>query len=114
MDTEKNSLNDAVVEAKKRWQVASMEASKLASALFQPGSGYGDPEARLADEHKLQTAKEEAERLYQEYIDIDRRRIDEEMLSLQRSQKYATWASFAVAAAVGIATIVQLVMAIKN
>ena len=102
----------AVAQAKERWQTASEKASKLASGLFQPGSGYGDLEARLADEHKLQTAKEEAERLYREYNDLDRSLIDEEMLALQRSQKRATWASFVVAAAVGIATIVQIVLAL--
>jgi hypothetical protein len=67
----------AVAEAKERWQAASIEASKLASTLFQPGSGYGDPDARVADEHKLQTAKEEAERLYREFNDLDRNLIDE-------------------------------------
>lgn len=102
----------AVSEAKQRWHDASIKASKLAATLFQPGSGYGDPDAQLNDEHKLQTAKEEAERLYREYNDLDRSLIDEEMISLQRSQKYATWASFVVAAAVGIATIVQIVIAL--
>jgi len=104
----------AVEEAKGRWQAASIEASKLASTLFQPGSGYGDPEARLADEHKLRTAKDEAERLYREFNDLDRNLIDQEMLSLQRSQKRATWASFVVAAAVGMATIVQVVIALSK
>lgn len=104
----------AVAEAKKRWQAAIIKKSKLASTLFQPGSGYGDPDARLNDEHQLHIAKEEAERLYREYNDLDRNLIDEEILSLQRSQKLATWASFVVAAAVGVATIVQIVIALMK
>lgn len=101
-----------VSEAKQRWHVASLEASRVASTLFQPGSGYGDSDARLQDEHKMHVAKEEAERLYREYNDLDRSLIDEEMLFLQRSQKHVTWASFIVAAAVGIASIVQIIIAL--
>jgi hypothetical protein len=55
----------------------------------------------------LESAKHEAERLFREYHDLDRGYIESEMLKLQQSQRLATWASFAVAAAVGIATIVQ-------
>ena len=86
--------NDAVVEVRSRWLTASEHASHLATELFQPGSGYGDPDARRADEHKLQTARNEAERLFREYYDFDKRHIESEMLKLQRSQRLATWASF--------------------
>jgi hypothetical protein len=34
------------------------------------------------------------------------------MLELQRSQRLATWASFAVAAVVGVATVVSTVIAL--
>lgn len=79
----------------------------LASTVYQPGSGYGDPQARNEDLHRLETARAEAERLFREYHDLDRRYIEYEMLKLQRSQRLATWASFAMAAVVGVATIVQ-------
>lgn len=95
-----------------RWLAASERASKLSSELFQPGSGYGDPDARDADIHRLQSAKDEAERLFREYQDLEKSRIDDELIRLQRSQHLATWASFAVAAAVGIATIVSTVFAL--
>jgi hypothetical protein len=103
--------NDVDV-ARKKWLDASERASQLASSLFQPGSGYGDPEARLQDEHALQTARHEAERRFQEYHDIDKRDMEQKMLMLQRSQRLATWASFAVAAVVGIATIVSAVFSL--
>ena len=45
----------------------------LRPELFQPGSGYGNPDARAQDEHRLQTAKHNAERLFQEYHDLDKR-----------------------------------------
>ncbi len=67
--------NDAVAETRSRWLAASENASHLATELFQPGSGYGDQDARRADEHRLQTAKDEAERLFREYYDIDKRYI---------------------------------------
>ena len=92
-------------DARSRWLAASDHASKLSAELFQPGSGYGDPNAKEADLHRLQTAKEESERLFRQYQDIERSRIQDEMLALQRSQRLATWASFAVAAVVGTATI---------
>jgi len=95
-----------VEAAHARWLSASERASQLTSELFQPGSGYGDPEARVADEHRLQSAKHDAERFFQEYHDLDRRDIEFKMLELQRSQRLATWASFAVAAVVGVATVV--------
>lgn len=96
-----------VEAARKKWLAASEQASQLASELFQSGSGYGDPDARAQDEHRLQTARYNAERLFQEYYDLDRRDIELKMLQLQRSQRLATWASFAVAAVVGVATIVS-------
>ncbi len=106
------SEEDCVVAARNRWVRASEQASKLAAELFQPGSGYGDPDAQRADEHRLLSAREEAERLFREYHDLDKRRIESEMLELQRSQRLATWASFAVAAVVGAATVVSTVIAL--
>ena len=80
--------SDVDVEmARKRWLDASEAASKLAAELFQPGSGYGDPDARRADEHQLGSARLDAERLFRKYHDIDRRGIQIKMLDLQRSQR---------------------------
>jgi hypothetical protein len=104
----------AISEARSRWVGASEYASKISSELFQPGCGYGDPEARLQDEHRLQSAREESDRLFREYNDLDRSRIEREMLQLQRSQRLATWASFFVAAAVGIATIANIIVNLMN
>lgn len=87
-------------------------ASKLAAELFQPGTGYGDPEARAADEHRLQSARLDAERLFREYYDLDRRDMELKMLDLQRSLRLATWASFAVAVVVGLATVISTVIAL--
>ena len=101
---------EALNLARTRWLEASARASNLASELFQPGSGYGDPEARIQDEHKLQSARLEAERLFREYNDLDRRTLESKMVTLQRSQRLATWASFAVAPAVGAATIIKTVI----
>jgi len=98
--TQKTSSD--VEAARARWLEASQAASKLAAELFQPGSGYGDPDARAADEHRLQSARLIAERLFCEYHDLDRRDMELKMLDLQRSQRLATWASFAVAAVVGL------------
>ena len=97
-----------VETAHARWLEASERASQLATHLFQPGSGYGDPNARVTDEHQLQSARLQAERLFREYHDLDRRELDLKMLALQRSQRLATWASFAVAAVVGMATVVSI------
>ena len=103
---------DSVVSARRRWLEASDYASQLASELFQPGSGYGDPDARAADEHRLQSARHEAERLFREYHDLDRRDLELMMLKLQRSQQRATWASFIVAAVVGLATVISILVAL--
>jgi hypothetical protein len=104
------STSLAVEEARVKWVSASEVASKLAAVLFQPGSGYGDPEVRMQDEHRLQTARHEAEWLCREYHDLGRQETELKMLSLQKSQQLATWASFAVAAVVGVATIVGTVV----
>jgi hypothetical protein len=101
-----------VEAARARWLKASQSASKLAAELFQPGSGYGDPDARAADEHRLESARVDAERLFREYHDLDRREMELKMLELQRSQRLATWSSFAVAAVVGIATVVSTLVAL--
>ena len=109
IDTAENS---GVEAARARWLEASQAASKLAAELFQPGSGYGDPNARAADEHRLESVRLDAERLFREYHDLDRRDIELKMLELQRSQRLATWASFAVATVVGLATVVSTLVAL--
>jgi len=110
--TQSRVISHNVDAARARWLQASDHASQLAAALFQPESGYGEPEARMADEHRLQSARHEAERLFQEYHDLDRREMELKMLDLQRSQQMATWASFAVAAVVGLATVVSILVAL--
>ena len=107
-----HETSSGVEAARARWMRASEAASKLAAELFQPGSGYGDPDARAADEHRLQSARLDAERLFREYHDLDRRDMELKMLELQRSQRLATWASFAVAAVVGLATVVSILVAL--
>jgi|GEM_PF-1827706 len=101
-----------VAGARDRWLLASDRAAQLAAELFQDGSGYGDPNARIADEHRLQSARIEAERLFREYHDLDRRDTELKMFELQRSQRLATWASFTVAAVVAVATIVSTLAAL--
>ena len=110
--TQPQKLTNDVEAARARWLSASDCASQLAAKLFQPGSGYGAPEARAADEHCRQSAKHDAERLFREYHDLDRRDMELKMLDLQRSQRLATWASFAVAAVVGAATVVSTLVAL--
>ncbi|WP_261232314.1 hypothetical protein [Serratia entomophila] len=107
-----NNITIIVDAARSRWLTANEIASQLAKELYQPGSGYDDPSARLQDEHRLQTARYEAERLFHEYNDLSRQETEQKMLGLQRSQQLATWASFAVAAMVGIATIISTVIAL--
>jgi hypothetical protein len=106
------SESDIITVARARWLEASDRASQLAAELFQPGSGYGDPDARVADEHRLQSARLGVERLFREYNDLDRRDIESKLLDLQRSQRLATWASFAAAAVVGLATVVSILVAL--
>ena len=110
--TKSLSMVNDVEAARKKWLVASEQASQLAAELFQPGSGYGDPDARAQDEHRLQSVRHNADCLFQEYCDLDRREMELKMLELQRSQRLATWASFAVAAVVGVATVVSTVVAL--
>ena len=98
--------------ARARWIEASQTVSNLTAELFQPGSGYGDPDARAADQHRLESARLDAERLFREYHDLDRREMELKMIELQRSQLLATWASFAVAAVVGLATVVSTLVAL--
>ena len=104
--------NSNVETARVRWLQASERASHLAAELFQPGSGYGDPDAKAADEHRLQSVRHDAERLFREYHDLDRREMEIKLYELQRSQRLATWASFAVAAVVGLATVVSILVAL--
>lgn len=107
----KDSNND-VEAARARWLSASECASQLAAELFQPGAGYGDPGARAADEHRLHSVRHDADRFFREYQDLDRRDMEIKMLELQRSQRLATWASFAVAAVVGVATVISTLVAL--
>lgn len=113
MDDMSGTIENAGVEAARgRWLEASRVATQLANELFQPSCGYGDPDARAADEHRLESARLNAERCFREYHDLDRREMELRMLELQRSQRLATWASFAVAAIVGIATVVSTLVAL--
>jgi hypothetical protein len=100
---------EQVEQARQRWATASARATTIADELFQPGSGYGCPEAEQQDRHRLETARSESDHLFREYQDLDRRFLQEQMLRLQQSQRLATWASFSVAAVVGLATIASIV-----
>jgi CHASE3 domain sensor protein len=53
-------------------------------------------------------------RLFRDYFDLDKQRIETEMFKLQRSQSLTTWALLAVAAVVGAATVVSIVIALLN
>ncbi len=103
---------ETIEQARGRWLDASERASKVSDELFEPGSGYGDPDALAEARHRLHSARLEADRLFREYYDLDRRDQAEKMLELQRSQRLATWASFAVAAVVGLATVINIVVAL--
>ena len=109
MDTE-----EEVDAARQRWSQASADAASFAAGLFQPGSGYGDPDALLQDQHRLESLRAEAERLFREYQEIDRRLIGHQMMELQRSQRLAAWCSFGVAAVVGVATVASIVEALLS
>lgn len=106
-----DSSND-VQAVRARWLSASERASQLAAELFRPDSGYGDPEARIADEHRLQSARHDAERFFREYHDLDRRDMELKLLKVQHSQRLATWASFTFAAVVGVSTVVSTLVAL--
>ena len=101
-------LEDQVQVAREKWHKSSESAASLAQELFQPGDGYGDPDTRLADEHRLNSARFEADRLFRHYDALDRQLTGSKMLALQSSQRLATWASFAIALAVAVATIADL------
>lgn len=101
-----------VAGARSKWIEANERVATLATAFLSEGTGYGDPDARVQDEHRLGSARQDAERLFREYLDLDRRRTESRMLELQQSQRLATWASFAVAAVVGISTVVSTLVAL--
>jgi len=102
--------NSSVKKARSKWLKADEKVSQFEKSLFQEGSGYGDSEARRQDEHRLQSSREEARRSFQVYNDLARQDLELKMLHLQRSQQKATWASFTVAVAVGLATIVNILI----
>ena len=104
-------MNDIAL-ARAKWIRASDAASSLAKSMHQSGSGYGDPDAQIQDEHRLQTARHEAERLFREYDDLSRQETDLKLMALQNSQRRATWASVAVAVVAGVAAIASVVVAV--
>ncbi len=112
MDAARSAEVDPIETSRLQWLAASELASKMAAEMFQPGSGYGDPDARANDEHRLQSARLEADRLFREYHDLERQDVESKLLRLQRSQTLATWASFAVAAVVALATIASTLIAL--
>lgn len=115
--TGSNNIQDSCGEleaARLRYTHASREVADLHSKLFQPGSGYGSPDEYRNDEHKLVAARAEAEKCFQDYQLLERRKIDLKILSLERSQALAAWASFAVAAVVGAATIVNIALTLTK
>lgn len=103
------AMTEAVEAARGRWLAASEKASSLALQMYQPGSGYGNPEAEAGDKYRVEVARADAQRLMQEYHDLDRKLNEKKFSNLQKSQTLATWASFAIALVVGIATIIDTV-----
>ena len=100
--------------ARLRYIDASRSVAELHSKLFQPGSGYGSPDEFRNDEQRLVAARVEAEKCFQDYQLLERRKIDLRILSLERSQALAAWASFSVAAVVGAATIINIALTLMK
>lgn len=101
------SMSSTVEAARIKWLKASEYASSLAIEMYQSGSGYGDPDAEIADKYRVEVASAEAQRLMHEYHDLARQLNEERISKLQKSQTLATWASFAIAIVVGLITIVE-------
>jgi hypothetical protein len=97
-----------IEQARCRYLAACDQATAAATRLTS--GGYGCPDALRQDEYQVTVARADSERLYREYQDLERRYTQQQILQLQRSQKSATWASFCVAAAVGLATIAGVIV----
>ncbi|MCG6478126.1 hypothetical protein K6U43_00565 [Vibrio parahaemolyticus] len=110
----RSELEKDVTSARENWINASSRAAQMAEDMYQPGSGYGDPQAEIQDRYRVETAKNEAHRLMLEYHDLDRRLMDIKINQLQKSQTIATWASFTVAFVVGLATVVSTVLQLAD
>ncbi len=91
--------------ARDAWTAAQQAAIQERRTIFGEGTGFGDPDAKEAALQRLAAAETEAQMCRSEYEDLQRVGMEKEMLQLQRSQRLATWASFAVAAAVGATVI---------
>jgi hypothetical protein len=109
VESNSKAMENEVRTARSRWQDASTQAAQLTKSLFGDGDGYGDRDARIAAERRVDSVKIEAERLFREYDDLSRQLTDSKMYDLQQSLARATWATFAVAVAVGVATVVQTI-----
>lgn len=107
-----NAESNSTETARVRWLEARRRYSELADNYLRPGNGYGDPFTQQSAAHQVETARNEAESLFLEFQRLDRRDVDSTMLKLQRSQHLATWASFVVAAVVGLATVVSTLVAL--
>lgn len=104
------NMAKSVDEARLKWLEASSKASELALEMYQPGSGYGDPQAEAGDKYRVEVAKSEADKLMHQYHDIDRKLAEKKFGELQKSQTIATWASFTVAFVVGATTIISIIL----
>jgi hypothetical protein len=104
-----HSMSLAVEETRVKWDAANKAASELRTKLSQL-EGHGmNPEARMIHEGRLQAARDEVEWRFREYYDLGRQETELRMLGLQKSQQRAAWASFAVAAVSGVATILNYI-----
>ena len=56
------SMAKSVEEARLKWLATSSKASELALEMYQPGSGYGDPQAEAGDKYRVEVAKSEADK----------------------------------------------------
>lgn len=83
-----NDTGDVGV-ARSRWLIALANASKLSGEMYAPGTGYGDPDALAAAQHRLQEAKDEAQRLFCDWQ-------DQRVAKLQRSQTVTAWTAIGI------------------
>ena len=102
------SLSERRREAWDRYEAARQNLCEENTTTTR-ASDHSTPHAARAYEINLQKTRDEVDRLLLEYQDLDRQYMESQMLELQRSQRLATWASFAVAAVVGLATLIELI-----
>ncbi len=108
IDQFKHEISDARIS----WINLKNESFEKYLALYKPGSGFGDKEAKYQAEQEAYHSQILEKNAYEFLRDLEKQELDLKIYELQKSQTRSNWITMFFGILVGTSTIISTIIAI--